>query len=150
MTKRVFQSAAAAVRFKSLDLDPLAVTKLLQLPPDRQHRDKEPNLSRTVKGKVVRYSDYRGGLWSMSSKAWVDSPRLETHLNWLLLELEPRADAIEGLLSGGIEADLFCYSFGSSKEPPSLPRSIRDRAAGLGLSIGIDHHEDQAEAQVDR
>lgn len=78
----------------------------------------------------------------MSSEAWVDSPRLETHLRWLLSELEPRAVEIGVLLSSGVEADFFCFSSGSSESPPALPRSIRDRADALGIRIDIDHYRE--------
>ena len=83
---------------------------------------------------------YRGGMWSMSSERWVNSPRLAVHLTWLLEQLEPRADAIVALLAGGAEADFFCYSSGSTPEPPALPRPVRDRATALGIAIDIDHH----------
>ena len=125
------------------NLDPLIITQALQLPPDHQHRHGEPRLSRSAKGRVIRYSDYDAGLWSMSSEAWVESPRLETHLDWLLSQLEPRETAIRDLLSSGVDADFVCYSAGSPNEPPSLPRSIRDRADALRIRIDIDHYTEQ-------
>ncbi len=79
----------------------------------------------------------------MSSEAWVESPRLETHLDWLLSQLEPRQTAIQELLSAGVDADFFCYSVGSLDEPPSLPRTIRERAETLGIRIEIDHYEEE-------
>lgn len=123
-------------------LDPLEITKALRLPPDHQHRDGEPRLVRTKKGKVQEYAAYRGGQWSMSSEQWVDSTCLATHLDWLLQQLEPHANAIRSILSGDVTADLFCYSLGSTTQPPSYPRSIADRAKSLGVSIEIDHYRD--------
>ena len=139
--------AHASVRFSGPNLDPLVVTNALELPPDHQHRDGEPRLSRSGKGNVLRYADYRGGLWSMSSESSVESPRSETHLDWLLSQLEPRSDAIRDLLSSGIDADFFCFSSGSSESPPSLPRAIRDRADALGIKIEIDHYPDRPDAR---
>ena len=37
--------------------------------------------------------------------------------------------------------DFFCYSAGTSPEPPSLPTEIRERADRLGIVIGIDHYQ---------
>jgi pyruvate kinase len=65
---------------------------------------------------------------------------LETHLDWLLSQLEPRSEAIRDLLESGIDVDFFCFSAGSTEKPPSLPRAIRDRAEALGIRIDIDHY----------
>jgi Domain of unknown function (DUF4279) len=140
MPKRVYDRAYASVRFWADKLDPLTVTLALRLPPDHIHRDGEPRLRRVKSGQVKEYAPYRAGMWSMSSKKWVQSPRLSIHLDWLLRELEPRSDAIRSLLADGIEADFFCFSSGSTTTPPSLPRAIRDRAAALGIEIVIDHY----------
>lgn len=140
MPKRVYSRAFASARFKGPSLDPLIVTKALRIPPDHQHRDGEPRLTRTRNGNIQQYADYRGGLWSMSSEQWVESPRLEIHLDWLLLQLEPLADTIQKLITNGTSVDFFCYSLGSSEDPPSLPRSIRERAESLGIAIEIDHY----------
>jgi len=149
MPKRVYSRAYASVRFMGPALDPLNVTRALRLPPDDQHRDGEPRLTRSLNGNVQEYADYREGLWSMFSEAWVESPRLETHLDWLLSQLEPLADAIHELLADGTNVDFFCYSLGSSEDPPSLPRSIKERAESLGITIEIDHYvEDDGDGAV--
>jgi hypothetical protein len=138
--KRVYERAYASVRFWADKLDPLTVTLALRLPPDHTHRDGEPRLRRVRSGQVKEYAPYRGGQWSMSSDQRVQSPRLAVHIDWLLRELEPKADAIQSLLSDGVEADFFCFSSGSTATPPPLPRAIRDRAAALGVEIVIDHY----------
>ena len=140
MPKRIYSHAYASVRFIAPNLDPLIVTKALKLPPDHQHRVGEPRLTRSRNGNVQEYSDYRGGLWAMSSERWVESPRLETHVDWLLSQLEPLADAIQNLIVNGTRVDFFCFSLGSSEDPPSLPRTIRERAESLGITIEIDHY----------
>lgn len=145
MPKRAYTCANASVRFRGPTLDPLVVTQELRLPPDFQHRDGEPRLVRTTKGKVQEYAAYRGGLWSMSSKPWVDSPRLETHLKWLLKQLEPHTEAIQGLLETGIEVDFFCYSLGTTDRPPSISCEVQERSAKLGIAIEIDHYSDNEE-----
>lgn len=79
----------------------------------------------------------------MSSERWVESPRLQTHLEWLLEQLEPHTEAIRTLIADGIKVDFFCYSYGSAERLPPLPRSIVDRSANLGIEIVIDHYVDQ-------
>jgi len=138
--KRVYDRAYASVRFSADKLDPLTVTLALRLPPDHTHRDGETRLRRVRSGQVKQYAPYRGGMWSMSSEKWVQSPRLAVHIEWLLRELEPKTDAVRSLLADGIEADFFCFSSGSTATPPSLPRAIRDRAAALGIEIVIDYY----------
>ena len=76
----------------------------------------------------------------MSSRKWVESPVLETHIDWLLRQIEPIEDAVRGLMADEIDVDIFCYSLGQSENPPSLSRAIRARAASLGISIEIDHY----------
>lgn len=140
MSQRVYTCAYASVRFKGPSLDPLMVTQEIRLPPDHQHRDGEPRILRTLKGKVQENAPYRGGLWSMSSEQWVESPRLETHLKWLLSQLEPRAAEVQRLIGIGIKVDFFCYSLGTSDVPPSIPRAVKERSARLGITIEIDHY----------
>ena len=88
MRKRVYDRAYASVRFIGVKLDPLQVTLALRLPADHTHRDGEPRLLRVKSARVVEYAPYRGGMWSMSSENWVQSPQLSVHLEWLLCELE--------------------------------------------------------------
>ena len=122
-------------------MDPLDVTLALRLPYDHIHRDGEPRLTRRRDGGVREYTPYKHGMWSMSSKRWVESPVLDTHLRWLLDQLEPRAEAVRELLQRGVDADFFCFSEGFSPDPPSIPGETRERASALGVQIDIDHYE---------
>jgi hypothetical protein len=144
LPRRVYNRAHASVRLHGGSLDPLAVTHALKLPADHVHRDGEPRLARSRKGAIVEHAPYRGGMWSMSSEPWVPSPRLAVHLEWLLEQLEPRKAAIAVLLADGVTADFFCFSSGSTRTPPSLPRGLRERAAALGIDIQVDHYDDSA------
>jgi hypothetical protein len=139
--KRVYERAYASVRFIGDSLDPLTVTLALRIPADHTHRHGEPHLVRTHKGVVTEYSPYSHGMWSMSSESRVHSPRLAVHLEWLIAQLEPKKDAIASLLRGGIHANFFCYSAGSTSVPPSLPRVLRTRAESLNIEILIDHYD---------
>jgi len=143
--RNVYSGAHASLRVMGENLDPSDVTKALQLPPDTTYRRGDPRLSRARNGRVVRYSPYSAGMWSMTSKGCVHSGRLETHVAWLLNELEPVANEFRDLLEDGIHADIFCYSVGSTDRPPAIPNSLRDRAARLGLIIDIDHYDERGE-----
>ena len=133
MPKRTYFRAHASVRFMDESLDPLDITLALRLPCDQSCRAGEPRLSRQRNGTVQEYQPYREGMWSMSSDRWVDSPVLDTHLRWILEQLE--------LLHSGVRADLFCYSVGHSPDLPSLPRETVQRAEAMGIKVGIDHYE---------
>lgn len=143
MPKRVYDKAYASFRVWGDELDPLNVTLLLRMPPDRAYRQGEPHLIRTKKGKVMELPARRQGMWAVSSKDWVESPRLATHLDWLLEQLEPKHEAVAALIKLGYGVDFFCFSSGSTASPPSLPKTIRARAAALGIDIDIDHYEDR-------
>ncbi|MHC4502962.1 MAG: DUF4279 domain-containing protein [Planctomycetota bacterium] len=138
---RAYQAAHAALRFRGDRLDPSDVTKLLRLPPDTAHRKGDLRLSRTKKGKVVECAPYSAGHWGMSSERWVDSPKLEKHVEWVLSQVEDKLEDVAHILSEGATGDVFCYSAGRTATPPSLPESLRTRVAALGLEIGIDHYE---------
>jgi hypothetical protein len=136
---RVYRKASASFRVFGPALDPLDVTLALQLPPDYSHRVGEPRFQRSRDGTPSVVSVFKIGLWSMSSEQWVNSPRLAIHLEWLLVQLEPRISEIASFRRDGIQMDFYCYSMGSAIEPPSLPQLIRSRADALGVSIEIDH-----------
>ena len=140
LPKRRYDRAHASLRISGESLDPLTVTLALRLPPDLTYRRGEPRLRRAKNGRVIEHSPHRVGMWLMSSEQWVDSPRLETHLRWLLDQLEPKAETVRALLSTGVTADFFCFAAGSSPRPPALPRAVRERAAALGIEIGIDYY----------
>ena len=144
MPKRVYDRAYASFRITGASLDPLDVTLALRLPPDLTYRRGEPRLRRTNSGRVVEHSPHRFGMWLMSSEQWVQSPRVETHLEWLLDQIEPKAEQLRTILKNGVTADFFCFASGNSPHPPSVPRAIRNRAESLGIEIGIDYYGPRA------
>ncbi len=138
---RIYVEAYASVRFSGADLDPSKLTQILQLPPDVSHRLGDPNLTRSSKGKVQLFASFPAGVWSMSSRKWVDSPKLHLHVEWLLGELEPKAQSISRILDEGLEGDFFCYSRGATDQPPAIPAELVSRSEALGFLIEIDHYE---------
>jgi hypothetical protein len=135
------RAAHASVRFMSETLDPLLVTQLIRLPCTHSHRNGEPRIRRAWSGKVHEYSAYLQGMWSMSSKDWVASDDLDTHIQWLLEQLEPRRAELTQLLVSGVEGDIFCYSLGPGEATPTLREDTVDRVKALALSIDIDHYD---------
>ena len=141
MARRVYSRAFASVRFMSPKLAPLTITNLLGLPADHQHRFGERRLVRTATGRINEYAPYSSGQWSMSSESWVQSTKLETHLIWLLVQLEPHAEAIHAIDIPDLKTDFFCYSAGATPAKPAISESVTRRARALGISIDIDHYD---------
>lgn len=140
MPKRVYRDAYASVGFHAAWLDPLYVTKALRLPPDETFRRGEPRLMRASNGRVIEHAPYDHGFWGMSSKEWVDSPRVSTHIEWILSELKPSADEVRNLADMVETARILCYSSGTTEAPQSYPKALDERASALGLFIEIDHY----------
>lgn len=135
-----YEAAYASVRVFGPELDPSEVTRALRLPPDRQLRRGEPCLFLSSSGRVSDRGPSRHGFWTVSTESRVDSPRLVTHVEWLLRLLEERAPAVVALRDAGLTVDIFCYSFGVSRRAPPIPKALRSRAAALGIEISVDHY----------
>ena len=131
----------ASLRLTAPELDPAVVTRCLQLPPDAQHRRGEPHLVRGRKGRVIVYSPRTCGLWSMSSRGWVDSASLDDHVRWLLDEVEPREEALRGIDVAGSNVDIHCFSAGPSSVAPVVSRPLVARAGRLGIEIDVEHYD---------
>ena len=144
---RIYVKAHASLRLFAEDLDPSDVTRALELPPDHAHRKSDLRISRTKRGKVQVYSPYTNGMWSMSSELWVSSPRLHMHIQWILDQIQPKADALVRIVAPAVSASVVCYSLGKSASPPSIPQALRDRLDELDLPLEIDHYEIGEESQ---
>jgi len=144
---RIYVKAHASLRLFAEDLDPSDVTRALELPPDHAHRKSDLRISRTKRGKVQVYSPYTNGMWSMSSELWVSSPRLHMHIQWILDQIQPKADALARIVAPAVSASVVCYSLGKSASPPSIPQALRDRLDELDLPLEIDHYEIGEESQ---
>lgn len=140
MPKRTYTRAYASLRLFSDDVDPVEITNLLQLPPEHTHRKGELRLTRTKKGKVSQAAPYQRNVWRMSSKDYVRSSRVQTHIEWILSEIAPRQRELSVLFERGVRGDIFCFSSGKTTEPPSYPHALQEQAKGLGLNIVVDHY----------
>ena len=145
---RIYLKAHAALRLFAEDLDPSDVTRALELPPDHPHRKGDLRIGRTKRGKVQVNFPYTQGMWSMSSELWVSSPRLHIHIQWILDQIQPKADTLARIVTPAVSASVFCYSLGKCASPPSIPKVLRDQLGDLGLSLEIDHYEISEESQT--
>jgi hypothetical protein len=142
MNQRIYHEAYATLSFLDENLDPLEVTKLLGLPPDEVHRHGEPRLRRSKSGEVEElHPPWPHGFWAMSSENWVDSSRVQSHIRWILEQLEPKAEHVARISERVEQSRIFCYSLGKSDQPPSYPAELDQRAGALGLYIDIDHYD---------
>ena len=140
---RAYSKAYCGLRIFGDDLDPLSVTKKLKIPPDFESRKGEPRLKRSAKGKILEYSPYTTNMWSFSSESWVISPNLTTHLEWLLKELNSKKEVLlEYKDNPKIRMEVFCFSTGYSKKPPTIPEKIKEQFGDLGIEIEIDHYSE--------
>jgi hypothetical protein len=69
------------------------------------------------------------------------------HIQWILDQIQPKADALARIVARAISASIFCYSLGKSASPPSIPQALRDRLDELDLPLEIDHYEIGEESQ---
>ena len=140
---RAYSKAYCGLRIFGDDLDPLSVTKKLKIPPDFESRKGEPQLKRSAKGKISEYSPYTTNMWSFSSESWVNSPNLTTHLKWFLKELNSKKEVLlEYKINPSIKMDVFCFSRGHSKKPPTIPAQIKEQFSDLGIEIEFDHYSE--------
>jgi hypothetical protein len=139
-SRRSYIAAYASLRLYSEGLDPFEITARLELPPDHIHRNGNHRITRTKKGEVKIYAAFTAGMWSMSSKKWVKSHRLETHIRWILEQIQPKAEIVKEILASGVTGDVFCYSFGKTIIPPPVPRVLQEELERLGLKLDIDHY----------
>ena len=140
---KAYSKAYCGLRIFGDDLDPLSVTKKIKIPSDFESRKGEPRLTRSTKGKILESSAYTTNMWSFSSKSWVNSPNLNTHLKWLLKELDSKKEfLLEYKNNPNIRMDVFCFSTGHSKKPPTIPTQIKEQFSDLGIEIEIDHYSE--------
>ena len=120
------------------NLDPSEITNMLYIEPSISHKKNDPNTRVSKKGKLIQFSPYSSGLWSVSSKE-SQNAILEDHIKSLLILLEPVKDKLTELLNRGYKMDLFCGVFTHDCSQPgfNIDASILRRIGGLNISLGI-------------
>lgn len=140
------ETAFATLQFTGDQLDPCVMTAALDLEPTFSVR----------KGQVYRHGrrerEYVGrtGVWNLSTREMVRSPRLQDHLDFLgglLSARSERLDEIRTLVRDhGYWAGVSCFWSGPAEAAePTVAASFRKLVARMGGEIETDfHREDEA------
>ena len=122
------------------ELDPLEITEILGIVPDLAHKKGDKNTTVSKKGKIIEFSPFSCGLWSIKSKndEYAD---LEYHIKSLLILLYPLKDRLIELSNRGYKMDMFCGVFvhevhqaGFSLSPDTLLK-LGELSTELGICI---------------
>ena len=119
------------------NLDPLEITEMLGIEPEKSHRKGDP--TRFSKNKnLIKFSTYSSGLWSISSTE-AKNAILEVHIKSLLVLLEPLKAELSELSKRGYEIDLFCGIFTHDCDQPGfdIDSSVLKNLGELNISIGM-------------
>ena len=110
---------SAFFRIGDDNLDPLEITKLLRINPDKAHKKGDPSTMQSKKGKPVVFSPFSTGLWGISSTEgeYID---LECHIRNLLSKLYPLKDELIELSKRGYKMDMFCGAFTHEVHQPGF------------------------------
>lgn len=123
----------ATLRIYPGELDPTEVTRYLGIQPSlcQWHGKRQQPAKLT-------YSAMNNG-WFLSSKGAVDSKDSRQHIDWLLEQLLPKADALWKLQLLGARMDVCCYwESAEGHGGPVLSPQQMEKLAKLGLECGYD------------
>jgi len=125
-------------RIRDDELNPSEITRMLGISPDRAHRKGDSNTSISKKGKVIHYSPFSTGVWSINSQA-EESATLECHLRSLLLILYPLKNKLAEFSNRGYQMDIFCGAFMHNVEQPGfeINADILLQLGELNISFGM-------------
>jgi hypothetical protein len=121
----------ATLRIYPKSLDPSDVTARLGIEPSHWQRRGE---SRKLGDPLVKLHG-----WFLTSEGAVESHDVRRHLDWLLLHLVPRTDAVLALQADGCRMDVSCYWLSASGHGgPSVRPAQMGEFARLGLELWFD------------
>jgi len=89
------------------ELNPLEITEILGIAPDKSHKKGDPNTAISKKGKLLVFAPYNTGIWCIESKEEKHMD-LEHHIKCLLLLLYPLKDKFTILSAKGYLMNMFC------------------------------------------
>ena len=120
------------------ELNPLEITEILGISPDRAHQKGDPNTSISKKGKVINYSPFSTGVWALTSQA-DESATLECHLKSLLHILYPLKNELAEFSNRGYRMDMFCGAFMHNVEQPGfeIDSDTLLQLGELNIALGI-------------
>jgi hypothetical protein len=121
----------ATLRIYPESLDPAEVTKRLRIEPTHSQRRGESRKPGAPPTKLHG--------WFLCSEGAVESRDVRRHLDWLLSQITPQADAILALQSEGCRMDVSCFWISASGHggPSVLPAQMGELAR-LGLELWFD------------
>lgn len=119
----------ATLRIYPGEFDPDEVTRRLGIDPTEVQRVGERH------GRTTRKTNG----WFLRSQDRVESRDARRHIDWLLDQLEPAANALSELRASGAEVDISCYWLSASGHggPSVSPRQTK-RLSALDLDCWFD------------
>lgn len=93
----------ATLRVLHKELDPDEISNLLGLSYSRAYRKGDPITA------VNEIGERRNGVWLLDTKQKVDSLDSRRHIDWLLDQLEGKADVVRALFNKGCNIDILCF-----------------------------------------
>lgn len=118
------------------DLDPALVTGELLIEPSRAWRRGEPRNPRSSRPAIARI-----GEWRLSTQDRLQSQDVRRHVDWILDQVEPQTEALQGLQAQGYTTEIACYWLSASGHGgPTLSPGTLSRLGGLGLTIWFDFY----------
>lgn len=122
------------LRIMGHDLDPLEISRLLELEPTAFHARGDQRTGASGK----RYSQYTEGLWAWAPGVDESEPVAE-HLRMLVDVLERKATLLQRLRKLGLRMDIFIGLFGpDSNFGVSLSADLLERLGRLGVDLDFD------------
>ena len=122
-------------------IDPSEITKHLGLQPDKSHRKGDANEVVSKKGRIIRYSPFSSGLWSINTKL-CDTCDFNSHLKNLLDHIYPLKNELNELSLRGYKMDIFCGVFAQEVDQPGFiicPENLL-KIGELNISLGMDFY----------
>jgi hypothetical protein len=125
------KETSAAFRIIHPALDPDAISQQLGLRSSWAWRKGQPRGRHNIPS--------RSGIWGLDTAGVLTSRDLRRHLDWLLDQLEPKAEVLQELRGQGYAMDVFCLwcRLGGTGGPMRSPRNMT-RLAALNVTIGFE------------
>jgi hypothetical protein len=127
--------AGTFATLRVFEVDPDFVTERLRVQPTKTQKRGEHRKTRHGLSSVPHRRDG----WFLCSKDCVDSKDIGRHVDWLLEQVLPSAEALRQLQDKGAQTDVFCYWYSASGQGgPSLYPETMSKLGSLRLEIGFD------------
>ena len=139
------KETSAAFRIIHPALDPDALSQQLGLRASWAWRKGQPHSRRNIPSRT--------GIWGLDTEGILTSRDLRRHLDWLLDQLEPKAEVLQDLRVQGYTMDIFCLwcRSGGTGGPMLSPRNMI-RLGALNVTIGFEFwaiDEDEGDGETE-